>query len=83
MSRPALIQQTSSSSTEHSEKYDKDFVFDRALCPINDNTREQVIKNGINKDITKLDFKRSKRLLGEQNRFLTQTLSKTKLIDKK
>ena len=35
-----LIPQGSSNAIEHSEKYEKDFVFDLALWPINENTRE-------------------------------------------
>lgn len=83
------IPQTSSTTTEHSEIYeDKDFkhssntmVYDPALWPINDNTREHVLKNGIIQDISKVDFSSSKRFIGEQHRCLTQTLFKTSLIN--
>lgn len=59
----------------------KVFMFDPALWPMNDNTREQSIKNEINQGISKLDFSRSKRLLEGQNRCLTQTLFETNLIN--
>lgn len=57
------------------------FVFDPAVWSINENTREQIIEHGTNQDISKLDFSRSKRFVGGQHRFLTQSLFQTKLVN--
>jgi len=58
-------------------------VFNPALWPVSDKTREQVIKNGTNQDISKLGFSSSERLIGAQRRFLTQILQLTAIIDTK
>lgn len=68
---------------ENLEIADDKFVYDPAVWPINEETREKVIQNGINQDFSKLDLSRSKRFVGGQHRYLTQSLFQSKLINGK
>ena len=56
-------------------------VYDPALWPINDNTREHVLKNGIIQDISKIGFSRSKRFIGGTTSLSNSNLFKTSLIN--
>lgn len=62
---------------------DVKIVDDPALWEINDRTREYVVTRGINQNIDEMDLSRSKRLIGGQNRYLSKSLLKTKLINGK
>lgn len=75
------VPHTSSNITGLNDNQETDFVCDPALWPVNDNTRDRVLSTGINQDVSNLDFSRSKRFIGGQHRFLTQTLFKTNLIN--
>lgn len=74
------VQDSQTYENKDSEGNDS-MVYDPFLWPINESTREHVLKNDIIQDISKLDFSRSTRFIGGQNRSLTKALFETSLVN--
>lgn len=56
-------------------------IKDPALWKVNNVTRDYVCKHGVEQDINNLNFEASKRLIGEQYRYLSPAFFKTKLVN--